>query len=327
MEVAGSVFRWPSQFPSVPDQPWTRSPVDPFARAYDELQRHTWYANLDATVTEAARWLADGATVIDYSGGTGILEERLLAARPDAQAGLLNVDASTKFLRLALEKFGKDPRCAFRLLEYLPAQKRLQTLAEAAPHLPPVDGVVCANAIHLYPDVPGTARGWHAALRPGGRLHVQSGNISRGDGAWVIDATVHAIHEQATRLVAEEPRWRAYRDVLADKARMAAYAGVRDRYFLPIRPLPQYEAWLREAGFRIEGVRHRSIEVRLDEWTRFLSVYHEGVLPWVGGTEKLDGHPPTPQAIQDRLDLLAESLRLAVGPRFNAEWTYIDAVA
>jgi SAM-dependent methyltransferase len=320
---------WGASFPPVPAQAWTAAPVDPFARAYDELQRHTWYSNLDPSVEEAQRWLRGGGRAIDYSGGTGILEERLLPRMPDT-AGLLNVDASPKFLRLALEKFGKDPRCAFRLLEYLPAQKRLQTLAEAAPGLPRVDGIVCANAIHLYPNVAETAQGWHAALRPGGRLHVQSGNIARhpdGSGPWLIDRTVQAIHDQATQLVAAEPRWSAYRAVLADPVRMAAYGEVRNRYFLPIRPLQQYEAWLREAGFTVERVRHRDVEVRLDEWTRFLSVYHEGVLPWIGGTEKLDGRAPTPQAVQDRQEILAEALRLAVGPKFTAEWTYIDAVA
>jgi SAM-dependent methyltransferase len=314
-------------FQPVPAQAWTGASVDPFARAYDELQHHTWYRNLDPTVEEAGRWLRGGGRLIDYSGGTGILEERLLPRMPDT-AGVLNVDASPKFLRLALDKFGADPRCAFRLLEYLPAPRRLQTLAECAPGLPLVDGIVCANAIHLYPDVPGTAASWHAALRGGGRLHVQSGNIARaGSRAWVIDATVAAAHEQAKRLVQEDGRWKAHRGVLADAPRMAQYAEVSKRYFLPIRPLPQYEAWLRESGFAIEQVRHRDVEVRLDEWTRFLSVYHEGVLPWVGGTAKVDGREPTPQAIQDRQELLAEALRLAVGPSFTAEWTYIDAVA
>ncbi|MEA3202695.1 MAG: hypothetical protein QOI63_361 [Thermoplasmata archaeon] len=315
-------------FQPVPAQAWTAAPVDPFARAYDGLRHHTWYHNLDPTVEETARWLRGGGRAIDYSGGTGILTERLLPRMPDT-AGLLNVDASPKFLRLALEKFGQDPRCAFRLLEYLPKERRLQTLAECAPGLPRVDGIVCANAIHLYPDVPGTAAGWHAALRPGGRLHVQSGNIARGNGAdaWVIDATVQAAHDQAVQLVAGDARWKAYRGVLDDPARMAQYAELRNKYFLPIRPLGQYEAWLRAAGFTVEQVRHRDVEVRLDEWTQFLSVYHEGVLPWVGGTEKIDGRAPSAQAVQDRQDLLAEGLRLAVGPSFTAEWTYIDAVA
>jgi SAM-dependent methyltransferase len=317
---------WGAQFPPVPAQPWTAAPVDPFARAYDALQHHTWYSNLDATVDEVAGWLRDGGRAIDYSGGTGILEERLLPRMPN-DAGVLNVDASPKFLRLALEKFGKDPRCAFRLLEYLPKERRLQSLAEAAPGLPPIDGIACANAIHLYPDVVATATGWHAALKPGGRLHVQSGNIARGHGAWVIDATVQAVHDQATQLVAEQPRWSAYRAVLADPARMAQYAEVRNRYFLPIRPLEQYKAWLTEAGFTVDRVRHRDIEVRLDEWTRFLSVYHDGVLPWVGGTEKIDGRAPDAKTIRDRQELLAEALRLAVGQKFTAEWTYIDATA
>src|SRR5688572_16639629 len=94
MQAVHPVSLWPAGFKPVPDEPWAKAPVDPFARGYDALRRHSWYANLDPTVRAASGWLADGAVVLDYSGGTGILAERLLEARPRAEAGLVNADAS-----------------------------------------------------------------------------------------------------------------------------------------------------------------------------------------------------------------------------------------
>jgi hypothetical protein len=156
---------------------------------------------------------------------------------------------------------------------------------------------------------------------------VQSGNLERPDAAgWPIDRTVEAADRAARAIVARDPRYTAYRAVLADPARMEAYRAVRRRVFPSLRPLAEYAAAIAGAGFRAVEVRHRPIEVRLDEWTRFLSAYHEGVLPWVGGTARVDGRPPAPDAVQDRLALLALALREAIGgPRFTAEWTYLDA--
>ena len=37
---------------AVPDDDWTHQPVDPFGEAYDNVDHHSWYRNLDATVEE-----------------------------------------------------------------------------------------------------------------------------------------------------------------------------------------------------------------------------------------------------------------------------------
>jgi len=47
---------------------------------------------------------------VDYSGGTGILLDRLKLRIFDRKAGILIADASPRFLRVALEKFAKDQR-------------------------------------------------------------------------------------------------------------------------------------------------------------------------------------------------------------------------
>src|SRR6185436_16770233 len=117
------------------------------------------------------------------------------------------VDASPKFLRLALEKLGNDERVALRLMRFLKDEKRLQLLDEVLPvgALPrPVDMLVSTNAIHLYYDLPQTLESWRRVVKDGGRAHVQSSNIGQPagrPGEWIIDETVDAIHEAAVELV------------------------------------------------------------------------------------------------------------------------------
>jgi SAM-dependent methyltransferase len=317
---------WPAGFAPVPDEPWAKAPVDPFALGYDRLGSHGWYSNLEPTVEEVAGWLDGGALVVDHSGGTGLLADRLLAARPGTRAGILNADASGRFLRLAAEKARGDPRLAFRLLPF--AGGRVRDLADAAPELAGrIGGIACANAVHLYPDVREAAASWHEMLRPGGRLHVQSGNLAHGDGgAWIIDATVGAVDREARRLVADGPEWARHRDVLADAGRMEAYDAVRRRWFPPVRSAGETVAAIAAAGFGVERVRHRDVTVDTAEWAEFLGVYHEGVLPWVGGCKETDGRPAGAADVRDRLRLISKGLRAAVGgPSFRASWTYVDA--
>jgi hypothetical protein len=145
-------------------------------------------------------------------------------------------------------------------------------------------------------------------------------------GTWIIDETVAAINGAAEELVRAEGRWAAYRAGLDDPERRARYAALRERFFLPVRPLRHYLDALEGAGFRILEVEHRPIEASAADWTAFLATYHEGVLGWVGGSERIEGEPPTAAALSDRLELLAASVeRVFAGPTFEAVWTYVDA--
>jgi ribosomal protein S18 acetylase RimI-like enzyme/SAM-dependent methyltransferase len=323
---------WPPGFARVPADDWVERPPEELALKYDTVQDHGWYRNLDPTLERLAAMLEPGGILLDYSGGTGILAERLLAELPGLELGILIVDASPKFLRVALDKLGGDERMGFRLIRYLDAERRLQTLQEALE--PPllergVDAITSTNAIHLYYDLDDTLASWRQLLRPGGRVHVQSGNIGVPDlpsGAWIIDETVAAINGAAEELVRADERWGAYRDGLEEPERRARYATLREKFFLPVRPLRHYLDALEHAGFRILEVEHRPIEASATEWTAFLATYHEGVLGWVGGSERIEGEPPTDQAVADRLELLAAAVeRVFGGPTFEAVWTYVDA--
>ena len=99
------------------------------------------------------------------------------------------------------------------------------------------------NAIHLYPDLADTVASWLRALRPGGHVLVNSGNIRNPRARrseWILDETVWVVGDLAEGLVRTDPRYAAYRADLDDRERMAAHAAYRDRVFLLPRPLDFY---------------------------------------------------------------------------------------
>ncbi len=327
-------FVWPSGFERIPDEDWTRQPVDTFGLRYDTVENHGWYKNLDPTVEDLARYLTDGQLLIDYSGGTGILLDRLKLRIFDRQVGVLIADSSPKFLRVALDKFGDDERVALRLLRWRKEDRRLDWLDEAVgPALAGrgADAIASTNAIHLYLDLEETLASWARVLKPRGRAFVQSGNIRNPQARpsdWILDETVWAIHEIATGLVRNDPRYAAYRPLLDDEARMQAHVAWRDRVFLPVRPLAYYLQSLEGAGFAVESVTARTIEASVDHWFEFLSAYHEAVLGWVGGSVKVDGRAPTDDSVRDRLALIRHAMATLFGgrPDFRCCWTYINGV-
>jgi hypothetical protein len=106
---------------------------------------------------------------------------------------------------------------------------------------------------------------------------------------------------------------------------MAAHMAHRDKVFLAPRPLAYYLETLESEGFAIDAVTDRTILASVDDWFELMSAYHEAVLGWVGGSVKVDGKPPTEDAIRDRLDLIRHSIDVLFGGRkdFKACWTYI----
>lgn len=333
---------WPAGFDRVPDEQWTRAPIAALAQKYDAVGRHGWYANLDESVAAIAREIRPGQILVDYSGGTGLLVDRLLAAVGSREVGIVVVDSSPKFLALALEKRRHDPRVAFRLVEYLKDEKRLETLEEAiGPEMAArgVDALVSANAIHLYYGLDETLASWARCLRPAALVHVQSGNVRAelgpgpgpgprpSVGDWIIDDTVAAVDAAARKIVKGESSFARHRAALDDPARIAQHDAFRQKVFLPPRPLAYYTHALERAGLRVERVWTRAIPARADEWHQFLAAYSDAVLGWVGGTEKVEGRPPSGGDLHDRLTLMRLALGVVLTGRetFHATWTYVDA--
>ena len=323
-------FSWPAEFPRIPADDWVDRPVDAFGLHYDTVENHGWYRNLDLTVEQLAGDLQEGQVLIDYSGGTGILLDRLRLRIFDRQLGLLIVDSSPKFLRVALDRFRSDERVAFRRLRYLKDARRLQFLDEVLGGSFRADALVSTNAIHLYDDLENTLAAWARVLRPGGRVRINSGNLRNpraAENEWIIDETVYVVHEVATGLVRTDPRYEPYRAVLDEPDRMQAYLAYRDRVFLAPRPLEVYVEALLGSGLTVDEVTERTIEADVQEWYEFLAAYADAVLGWVGGSEKVDGVPASPEAAADRLALLRAALDVIFGgrPTFLCCWTYISA--
>jgi SAM-dependent methyltransferase len=194
-----------------------------------------------------------------------------------------------------------------------------------------VDAIVSTNAIHLYPDLADTAESWVRALRPGGLVLVSSGNIRNPRARrneWILDETVWVVADLAEGLVRTDPTYAAYRGDLDDAERMAAHAAYRDRVFLHPRPLDHYLEALELTGLKVDSVREASIEAQVDDWFELLRTYHDAVLGWVGGTEKIEGAAPSDQAVADRLALMRHAMDVLFQgrPKFQACWTYITCV-
>jgi len=329
----GAALAWPEGFERIPDEDWTRAPLSDSGLAYDHVDEHGWYSNLDPTVEELADQLKPGDVLVDYSGGTGILVDRLRLRIFDRPVGVIVVDASAKFLRVAHEKYKDDPRFAARLLRYSKEDKRLQSLDEVlGPRMleQGVDAIVAANAIHLYPDLDEVASAWARALKPGGRVLINSGNLRNPrakPGEWILDETVWVINDLAESLVRSEPRYEQYRPALDDTARVKAHHAHRDRVFLQPRPLAYYTDALTRNGLTVTGVKETTIVADVNEWFELMTAYHEAVLGWVGGTKRVDGAEPTEEAVQDRLAIMRHAIETIFGGRqtFNACWTYITA--
>ena len=323
-------FNWPDGFDRIPDDDWTREPVDQFGLSYDTVDTHGWYKNLEPTIAQVLAALEPGRLLVDYSSGTGILTRRLLE-KIDYSVGILNVDASNKFLRVALENFGHDERVAFRLLRWLKRQKRLEQIDEvvgAGIMSRGADVLTSTNAIHLYYDLDATLASWARVMRPGALAFICSGNMHNPHCPpenWIIDDTVAKVNEIAIDLVAREPAFAEYQPVLADSALMARHGKLRDKVFVPVRPLDLYVSAFENAGFTVLHVFDETISARVDEWYQLLTTYHDGVLSWVGGSEKVEGAAPSPSAVRDRLFLIRYSLDKLFSGRdsFPCAWSYL----
>ena len=315
-----TAFEWPEGFDRIPDEDWTRAPISEAGLAYDHVDEHGWYDNLNPSVTQLSAHLQDGDILVDYSGGTGILLDRLRLRMFDRAVGTIVVDASAKFLRVAHEKYKDDPRFAARLLRFIKEEKRLQSLDEVlGPELLErgVDAIAAVNAIHLYPDLDEVASAWVRALKPGGKVFINSGNLrnpSAKPGEWILDETVWVINDLAESLVRSDPEYAQYRDA----ARRHEAAGGASR-----PPRPRVHAararWSTTPtrstrnGLTVTDVSQATIVAVVDEWFELMTAYHEAVLGWVGGTKRIEGVEPSEQAVRDRQRIMRHAIDTIFG--------------
>jgi len=293
-----------------------------FALEYDAVKYHTWYDNLDYVVDVILNEFNDTNFILDYSCGTGILDERLKFKGLNAK--MMLVDASLKYLRLAYEKFKDDEKYYFRLLD-LKKQIKDSLIEDFSGKF---DGIVCANAVHLYPSIDETFKEWSELIKKGGKLIINSGNIlnekMRTPSSVLIDQTVNDIFNQSFVIVKNNKKYSKYLDKLSDNSYIQKYSELKDKYFLPIRSIDYYTDSLSKNGFVIKEIKTIDIGVNVDEWYDFLKVYDAGILGWIGGVEKITGDIATIQDLQNRLDIMKESLDVIFNNKnFKANWSYL----
>jgi hypothetical protein len=128
-------------------------------------------------------------------------------------------------------------------------------------------------------------------------------------------------------IVQEDSSYQSLRQSLANREYMAAHDKLRQKYFLPVRELSYYTNCIESAGFQIEDVHCQPIKAKVADWYSFLEVYHEGVLGWVGGAQKVTKNAAPPELITMRKELMWKGMERIFEGRdfFDAVWTYITA--
>ena len=294
-----------------------------FALGYDDVKHHNWYDNLDYLIDLSKQFFSKDSFIMDYSCGTGIFCERLDEA--GITPNVLMIDASLKYLRLSYEKFKDIPSYSFRLLD-LKKSIGESIIDDVNGKL---DGIVCANAIHLYPTIDETISEWNKLLKKGGKLLINSGNINnpkmKKPSSVLIDQTVNDIFSTSFDIVKNNKSYHQYLDKLSDTIYMEKYIELKDKYFLPIRDIEYYTDSLYKNGFIINEIKTLDVKSNVKEWYDFLKVYDDGILGWIGGVQKVSGNTPNLTDIQNRLDIMEEALNIIFDNNkdFNASWNYI----
>lgn len=311
------------------DDEFLKSDVTEFALGYDKVKNHTWYDNLDYLVKLANEYFGEDDLIMDYSCGTGIFCERLLKIKIDSPR-ILMLDSSPKYLKLSYEKFHRNYKFFFRLIKFIKEENRLQTIEESigTKSSELLDGIVCSNAVHLYPNIEDTIKSWHNILVKGGKLLINSGNIlnpNMDSSSVLIDQTVNDIAKISYDIVTNDPKYSKYVDLIQNFEYINKHDKLRDKYFLPIRPIDFYTEELTKIGFKIIEVKTENIDSKVSEWFDFLKVYHEGIIGWIGGSKKITGVEPTEEEINDRIEIIKTALNIIFENNndFKACWNYI----
>ncbi|WP_169732948.1 class I SAM-dependent methyltransferase [Haloechinothrix halophila] len=322
--------RWPEGFDRIPDEDWLKKPVEESAMRYNKHGSNAFNKNWDPTIAQVLSVLDDEHIILDYSCGTGLFTERLFEyfSRPTR---ILNVDVSPKYLRVVADKFKLDDRVALRLQKRISENGQLQSLDDTIGEVllnRGIDILTSANAVHLYPNLADTFASWNRVLRRGGLALVSTGDMSnpkKRQGDWRLHDTVEVVHTIAQEIVKTEPLFEKYRHLIDDDSLMLAYKEIRSRVYPPIKPIDLYLDELSDAG--LEPLHHFEewIEISTTELIDALVPYHDVVLGWIGGSEKVEGDPPTQEALRDRLFLMkycATKLYMQ-RDRLRGPWTYI----
>ena len=305
------------------------APTSRGASAYhDAVCKAQYYvAILDELMKNVASKVKEGQVVVDFGAGTGVSALRLVR-QSTVPSSLWLVDNSPAWLGKAYEVMHERKSTSFFILE-----KKGEVYSTLAQTIGGniADHVICANTVHLIPDIEEVFGGVSAALKDGGSFFVESGNILVEDtpkGALLVDDTVKRVHDIALDIVRHDPSFSAYKAGL--DANIKKYDAQRKFVFPEPRPMKFYADALMASGFSVQKQYAKLFKVKYDDWLTFLRVkrLQAGILPEIGGNdpsskEEEDRDHLITLATNKLFDELREANPLADKEGFTIEVVYM----
>jgi len=308
-----------------PDRPTSKG-----ATAYHKaVVRASWHIdNIQELINIFSKKIKNGDFVVDFGAGTGASSVYFLK-KINKKYGLWLVDNSPSWLGKAYDILRTNKHVNFFILRK--TKDGYETLDKTIGKK--INHVVCANTVHLIPNINKTFRGVYEALKPGGLFTFQSGNISRvgrEKGLMMIDDSVKEVHDVAVKIIQTNDAFKRYRKDLAKCIRLNS--DQRKLIFPDPRPVEYYVKQLLSVGFKKPAVSCKRIKVLYRDWLNFLRVrrLQAGILPEVGGKDaSVDA-----QRERDKLITLAAKKLFsdlfrqnpfADGTSFTTEWIYVSA--
>ena len=265
------------------------SPIDAFGAAYDSVDHHGWYRNLDPTVEELSHLLADGDVLIDYSGGTGIL------ARP-AEAADVRHPGRRRHRRQLAEVPAGRAREVPRRSEGRPAAAALPEGREAPPAARRGARARAARAgrrrdrvDQRHPPLPrpgrhGQRRGCGCCGPAATSSSTRATSATRGPAAASGSSTRRCGWSASSPRVWCAPTRRTPPTAPISTTRSACAPTPPTATACSCSPGRSTSTSRRSssAGLKVESVREASIEAGVQDWYELLVAYHDAVLGWVG---------------------------------------------
>jgi|TARA_B100001971_G_scaffold214064_1_gene249573 SAM-dependent methyltransferase len=284
---------------------------------------------LDQLISIAKPNIHENSVVVDFGAGTGTSSVRILE-KLKIKINLWLVDNSPAWLGKAYEFLGSRPNVNFFILEK--KDNRYTTLSETVGK-GTVDNVMCANTVHLIPNLKEAFKGIAEALKSKGTFVFNTGNIlrdGRKKGVLMLDSTVYRVHDIAIDIIRKNSKFKKYRKNLDENIK--AYTPLRNFIFPNPRPLQEYLTALKDAGFKYMEPYYKCIRLKYSDWINFLRIkrLQAGILPEIGGKN------PNPDQENDRDALIIMAAQklfkeleklnpFADDKSYLGEWVYISA--
>src|SRR3989338_4138903 len=286
-----------------PDRPVSRGAIA-YHKAVVNAPYYTEVLDVLMDIMDAK--IKEDEVVVDFGAGTGVSALRLFN-KVKKNFNLWLVDNSAAWLGNAHEIFKSNEKVECFLL--CKTDGHYATLAETV-GTEVADHVVCANTVHLIPDIKDTFKGIYDSLKKKGTFTFQSGNIdnkNRKKGVLMVDDTVKKVREMALDIVRINKRFKKYTEGLDKKIEME---NRQQKFVFPDpRPAETYLDALKASKFTFEMPTFKTFKVAYKDWMNFLRVkrLQAGILPEIGGKD------PSPEEEEDRDRLIVMSAEKLFG--------------